>query len=244
MLFFMILPITEILFYFLLYNSARMKKTLCAILGCMLLICTHAQNKNSYSLKYDKQFRFQPFAVFDPFESGIKFGMDKMVKPRMAVGADVAVYLGTEGYTKWAPGFAVSPLVRWYTDEKLKGFVETVLTYKYTERTETGWLGMDCVDGVPSYEKFDSYKRRKNVVDLSGRLGYRDRLFKSEKWCFEMFAGLGLRYKMLSVKYPEPNVCLDIGDSGIDVIGYMGSTIPVNYFFVSVPAGIRFTRKL
>nr|WP_294907002.1 hypothetical protein [uncultured Lacibacter sp.] len=221
-----------------------MKKILCVLLGSMLLLSVYAQNKSAYSMKYDKQLRFQPFALLDPFESSIKFGMDKMVRPRMAVGADAAVYLTAEGFSKWAPGFAVSPLVRWYTDEKLKGFFETVLTYKHTERKETGWLGMDCVDGVSAYEKYDTYKRRKDVLDLSFRLGYRDRLFKSDKWCIEMFAGLGLRYKMLSIKYAEPNVCLDIEESGIDAIGYLGSTIPVNYFFVSVPAGIRFTRRL
>lgn len=196
-------------------------------------------------MKYDQQLRFQPLALLDPFESSIKFGIDKMVKPRMAVGADAAIYISSHGFSKWAPGFSVSPLVRWYTDEKLKGFVETVLTYKHTERKETGWLGMDCVDGVPAYEKYDTYKRRKDVIDFSFRLGYRDRLFKSDKWCIEMFAGLGLRYKMLSIKYPEANSCLDIDDdAGLDAIGYLGSTIPVNYFFISVPAGLRFTRKL
>ena len=71
----------------------------------------------------------------------------------------------------------------------------------------------------------------------------REPLFGSANWSFEMFIGLGARYKMFSLKYREANTCLQ--PDGIDAIGFFRNNVnPDNYAFFSVPMGIRLTRKL
>lgn len=170
--------------------------------------------------------------------------MDALLQPRLAAGADASVYFAADGYTKPLSGFAIAPFVRWYTNTRRNVFIETGMMYKFTQRKEEGWLGMDCVNDVPAYEKYDVYKRRKQVIDLSVRFGMREPLFKSSKWSFEMFIGLGVRHKMFSIKYAEANTC--VLEDGSDMIGFWGSNTnpPDNYTFVSVPMGLRFTRKL
>ena len=220
-----------------------MKKLFVTVTGCFLLFVAVAQKDTVVKNSYKQQLRLQPLALFDPFESSVRLGMDVMLKPRFAVGADVSVYFAADGYTKPLAGFAIAPFVRWYMNNRHSAFFEAGAMYKHTERKEEAWLGMDCVNGVPAYEKFDTYKRVKDVVDLSFRIGMRESLFGSPNWSYEMFIGLGARYKMFSIKHREANSCLP--PEGIDAIGFFGNNAnPENYAFFSVPMGIRFTRKL
>lgn len=218
-----------------------MKNTIVAMLCCILFFTAAAQSARG---DYKTQLRLQPLSLFDPLESNLRFGMDELLKPKLAVGADASVYFAADAYSKPLSGFAIAPFIRWYTSTRRNTFIETGMMYKFTQRKEEGWLGMDCVNDVPTYEKYDSYKRRKQVFDLSFRFGMRESLFKSPKWSFEMFVGLGIRYKMFSIKYAEANTC--IIEDGTDVIGFWGNTTnpPDNYAFISVPMGVRFTRKL
>lgn len=213
---------------------------------CLLFFATSAQKSTSDTIirnGYKQQLRFQPLSLFDLFESNARFGMDFMVRPRLAVGADLSVYFAADAYTKPLAGIAIAPMVRWYMNNRHNAYFEVGAMYKHTERTEEGWLDMDCVNGVPTYEKFDTYKRVKDVVDGSFRIGMREPLFGSPNWTFEMFIGLGVRYKMFSIKYKEPNTCLQL--EGIDAIGFFGNNVnPENYAFFSVPMGFRLTRKL
>ena len=220
-----------------------MKKLFVTVTGCLLLFVAFAQKDTVVKNSYKQQLRLQPLALFDPFESSVRLGADVMLKPRLAVGADVSVYFAADGYTKPLAGFAIAPFARWYMNNRHSAFFEAGAMYKHTERKEEAWLGMDCVNGVPAYEKFDTYKRVKDVVDLSFRIGMRESLFGSPNWNFEMFIGLGARYKMFSIKHREANSCLQ--PDGIDAIGFFGNNVNSdNYAFFSVPMGIRFTRKL
>ena len=220
-----------------------MKISFLILAGCLYISTATAQKDTVVKNSYKQQLRLQPLALFDPFESSVRLGADVMLKPRLAVGADVSVYFAADGYTKPLAGFAIAPLVRWYMNNRHSAFFEAGAMYKHTERKEEAWLGMDCVNGVPAYEKFDTYKRVKDVVDLSFRIGMREPLFGSPNWSFEMFIGLGARYKMFSLKYREANTCLQ--PDGIDAIGFFGNNVnPDNYAFFSVPMGIRLTRKL
>lgn len=220
-----------------------MKYAFFAALGCVLFFSVAAQKKVPVNKTYSQQLRLQPLALVDPFESSVRFGMDIMLKPKLSVGADASIYFAADGYTKPLGGFAIAPAVRWYQNDRLGSYFETVLLYKHTERKETEWLGMDCVNGVPAYEKYDTYKRRKDVLDLSVRFGLRESLFGSPNWCIELFVGVGVRYKMYSIKYSEPNTCLLANDE-IMINFFSNNPNPTNHAFFSVPAGLRLTRKL
>ena len=133
-------------------------------------------------------------------------------------------------------GFYVRPTLRWYSNDRLKLFTELVLMYKHTVRKENDWLGMDCVDDVPAYEKFTTYKQVRDVFDLSFRGGIRENLFQSKNWYFEFYLGIGLRQKFHSIKYNEANTCAPRVGNFFDIFHQNPSTTITT---ASLPAGMR-----
>lgn len=206
--------------------------------SCILLLFVSAQEQEKNKNDYRLAVRLSPLALLDPFETNLSIGIDYKVRKRLSVGGDIAVYIIREAFAENKPlsGFYVRPTLRWYSNDRLKLFTELVLMYKHTVRKENDWLGMDCVDDVPAYEKFTSYKQVRDVFDLSFRGGIRENLFQLKNWYFEFYLGIGLRQKFHSIKYNEPNTCAQRVDGFFDIINQNPSTTITT---ASLPCGIR-----
>lgn len=210
--------------------------------SCIVLHAANAQKKLQPG-DYKLQLRMNPLGVVDPFETNLSAGVDARIKKRLSVGGDMAVYLVRDGFSRSLNGFNVKPFLRLYAKGKWNTYSEIVLMYKHTVAKEEGWLGMDCVNGVPAYEKYDTYKNIKDVVDLSVRVGIRDHLFHSPDWFYEFYIGLGIRQKILSIGYAEPNTCVIAGNTSSS--GNLFSlAVPGRYTVLSVPSGMRLTKTI
>ena len=216
-----------------------MKCFFVVLISCMLLLFANAQetvkNKNDYKVA----LRVSPLALLDPIETNLSVGIDFKIRKRLSIGGDAAVYIAREVYAQSKPmsGFYVRPTLRWYSNERLKLFTELVLMYKHTVRKENGWLGLDCVNDVPAYEKFTEYKQVRDVFDLSIRGGIRENLFQSKNWFFEFFMGIGVRRKYHSIKYYEQNTCAPRAMGGFfDIFNQNPSS---NITTPTLPTGIR-----
>ncbi len=218
-----------------------MKVLFFVISSCIIVQFAAAQNKLQTN-DYKQQLRINPLGLLNPLETNLSVGYDVRVKKRLSLGADVAVYLARDAFSRPLNGFFVRPALRLYSKNKLKTYAELSLMYKHTVQKENGWLGMDCVNGVPSYEKFDEYKNVKDVFDISFRFGLRERLFHSANWFFECYMGLGIRQKIRSIKYAEKNTCLTADN--FETFSLFGQVTPGSYTSFSLPIGIRFTRTI
>jgi len=218
-----------------------MKVLFFVISSCIIVQCATAQNKLQTN-DYKQQLRINPLGILNPFETNLSVGYDVRVRKILSVGGDVGVYLARDAFSRPLSGFFVRPALRMYSKNKLKAYTELVLMYKHTVQKEEGWLGMDCVNGVPSYEKFDQYKYVRDVFDISFRFGFRERLFHSPNWFYEGYMGLGIRQKILSIKYAQKNTCLNNND--FETFSFFEQVTPGSYTSFSVPIGIRFTRTI
>lgn len=206
---------------------------------------TQAQYKPKHTdYNYLVNIRTSPFALLDPIENNLSIGADVKISKRFSTGADIAWFFARNflNTPKQLTGFYIRPGIRYYTSNKLDFFAEAVFMYKYTSRNEEGWIGMDCVNEIPSYEKFDSYRFVKNVYDVSIRGGIRHPLSTSGKLFFEYYFGIGVGTKIHTIKYNEINSCISPFqqiDRGFTNINLTGS-----FARVSVPMGFRLTYRV
>ncbi|RXK61968.1 hypothetical protein ESA94_02845 [Lacibacter luteus] len=220
-----------------------MKKIL-LLLAAFIVHAELKAQKKSFSPLYQTQLHISPLGLLDVIEHNVSAGFDTKVANRLYAGADVSAYFWSSTYSKPLNGFAVRPMLRLYNKRLQTDYVELVLMYKRTALKEQGWLGMDCVNNVPSYEKFDTYKRIKEVYDISFRYGTRQPFFSSGKWFYECYFGIGIRHKQYTVKYNEANSCmLDNGEVTLNFFGNSTGNTGRSTFF-SLPCGFRLVRTI
>lgn len=208
-------------------------------------ICTQAQYKpKPKDYNYILTVRLSPLALIDPLENNLSAGVDIKISKRFSMGGDIAWFFARNSFNraKQLNGFYVRPAIRFYTSDRLNFFVETVLMYKYTSRNEQGWIGMDCVNEIPSYEKFDNYRFVKNVYDLSIRGGIRQPVSSSGKLFLEFYFGIGAGTKNHFIKYEEINSC--ISPFQINSIGIINNNLTGSFARVSVPMSVRLAYKI
>jgi hypothetical protein len=169
-----------------------------------------AQRINTLSNDYKIHLRMSPLTLLDPVETSFSAGADVKVASRISVGGDAAWYFARNmANNEWKPlnGFSLRPTVRFYTSQRLNFFAEAVFMYKYTSRPDEGWLGMDCVNGIPSYEKFGKYRFVKNIYDFSVRWGLRTPISSNRKFFLEYYMGIGTGMKVQNIRYQDANSC-------------------------------------
>ena len=186
-----------------------------------------------------------PLTLLDPVETSFSAGVDVKVASRISVGGDAAWYFArnmANNVREPLNGFYLRPALRYYTSNRLNFFAEAVFMYKYTSRPDEGWLGMDCVNGIPSYEKFDRYRFVKNIYDFSVRWGFRTPLSSNRKLFLEYYIGVGGGVKIHNIRYNEANSCV-VNDfnNGFD---FTNSNQTGRFPRVSLPIGFRLAYTL
>lgn len=200
----------------------------------------HAQQKEIL-LKDTKFIRFSPSGLVDPIETNFSVGVEYRFADRWSFGSDAAWIFHSEYFehSKNTNGFIVRPAIRRYFGLWQRGFVEAGLFYKYVVYKMQDWLGRDCVNGVPSYEEYTTFNYRKQALGLNINTGLQGRLSQNGKLWYEIYIGIGARYKWQGV-INERNSCYT------NAAGLFEEVINSEEvkFYPSIPMGVRLLYRL
>jgi len=212
-----------------------MKLLLTLLLAAATLTLT-AQTKRP-PVVYQQAISISPFALADIDHMLLLTG-EYRLKPNLALLADVG-YIFASDYRSQidkTSGFNIRPALRFYHGQRNKGYLQAQAFYKRVNYTITDWVGKNCVNGVPAYEKLESFTYRKNVMGFHVVAGGVFPLSQSHKWLLDLYGGLGFRNKIHKL-VNEPDGCYELNTGGFLNFETNGNTI-------SVPMGVRITHVL
>jgi hypothetical protein len=213
------------------------------VLFCAMYTQNFAQTKTNERItkNFDINLRFSPLALARLKHNTVLFGVEKKLKGNFSISADAGYIFYTNyifnGSSHKANGFVVRPALRYYVSDRNRFYWEGALTYQLIDEQHTDFLGMNCVNSVPSFFKFSDFSMLRTTADASVRFGGCFNLFKSKKLFLEMFAGVGARYRGYRIKSADANTCYTISTLlGEQIINSSSTT---NAFSVIAPGGIR-----
>ncbi|MBE7173661.1 MAG: DUF3575 domain-containing protein [Williamsia sp.] len=208
----------------------------------LLLLCSwlcqaaRAQSTPPITRHYKAGLRFNFVGLADPIDNNISVGGEFPFHPSWSVTADLA-YIEHSSYfsnTRRTGGYMVKPAIRFYPASfHHSGFFEAVLFYKRVNYHQRDWLGMDCVDGVPTYEQYKNFVYRKEVMGFNLQMGFQTALSSNKRFGLEGWLGLGLRVRHQDVA-GEENACYNATWRSFDINGHSGTVV-----LSSFPAGLR-----
>lgn len=184
-------------------------------------------------------FRLNFTGLVDPVESNFSVGFEKRIKQKMSLAADLA-YIFYSIYfenIKGASGFIFRPSYRIFIDEKSRGYFDTEIHYKHVDYNIEDWLGRNCVDGIPAYEEFTTFKYKRDILGVHFKIGYQGMLSRNGKLWYEIYTGAGIRSRWEKLKN-EPGSCYN---NATAVIEFNGINQNISY---AVPTGLRLLYRL
>lgn len=172
---------------------------------CLLLLLLQfagmplkAQKKNKGAMPAGTMLvRFNFLGLIDPLESNLSGGLEYKKTPQLSYTADLGyVYFsGIMGNVKRTNGLIFRTAVRYYSKSTPQLFGELEFHNKLVVYRKHDWLGMDAVNGVPSYEEYKYFNYSKYVGALSIKTGYQGSLSKDKRWWMELYMGFGVKYR-------------------------------------------------
>lgn len=206
-----------------------------AICICLLILCTfnaiaQKEKRKQYAAP-QLVVNFHPLALLNP-DQRLMFGAERRLNSRLSVLGDVGVIVRS-GYldeAHSANGFELRPAIRYYYSRKNTGFVQGQIHYRLANYKLHDWLGYDCVNGVPAYEKLQQFSFQKSQVGAAIVTGGTERL--GRHWQIDVSVGLGLVYRTQKVTgetqccyFPEGN--------------FFGNTQQPNAWIPVVPVAVK-----
>lgn len=179
--------------------------------------------------------RTSPFSLADPMHPNFTIGAEYMLKNNQAVGLDYSFILNVvSGGGDYHRGFIIRPTYKFFFNTERSQFIELDFFWKKLYTPQTDWLGMNIVNGVPSYYQFMNYNIIKDVNGINVKFGKKQELFDSRIF-FEIYIGLGVRFKRYKIEeFPDSNF-------NIRELGTFARQLQTNetYWSVSFPMGVR-----
>ena len=165
----------------------------------LLLLCTLAVaaqgDSDVYLPGHRKAVSFNPLALAN-YDQMLMPGMEWRSRRQWSVVADVGIVVNS-GYLReenTAGGFALRPALRYYHGRVDGGYIQMQFQYARVRYKLYDWLGKDCVDGVPAYERLQHFVYRKQTFSaafVAGRL-----LELGPHWFVDISAGLGVQQRV------------------------------------------------
>jgi hypothetical protein len=152
--------------------------------------------------------RFNATTIIDPIETNLSLGVEHKFTNIWSAGLDVG-YVFQSSYfeaSNKASGIILRPAIRLYSGTFKRGYIEAELQYKRVVSKIIDWLGRSCVNGVPAYSEYTSFKAVKSTYGLNLKYGYQGKLSKKGKTWIEPYIGLGIRLKSNEI-LNEQNSC-------------------------------------
>jgi hypothetical protein len=166
--------------------------------------------KNTFSLKV------HPLAAIDFLDPNLMLGVEYRISERVATVVNLG-YIYFSNYYRdktGANGFIIRPAIRYYASENKRFFLEAELHFKKLTYKMYDWLGMNCVNNVPTFNMLTNFDYIKRVMGFNAKVGRVSRLSKnSNKVSLEYFTGLGIKIKKIYLGKSVPeNSCYNITD--------------------------------
>jgi len=206
-----------------------MKPFLLALSICFSLMI-HAQKRSP--LQYKRAFTFNP-SLLAGVDYTAMLGVEHRLKNNVGLVLDAGYvfhssYFGSDKIRS-ANGYNLRPGIRWYMKQG-REYLQMQLFYKQVNYTVHDWLGKDCVDRVPTYEQLQNFAYRKKAIALNMMVGELYNL--SDDLYLEIYAGIGLKYKMQGPT--EANSCYLDQDGNVGFDMYNEKSVTPN-----VPIGLK-----
>jgi hypothetical protein len=148
--------------------------------------------------------------LIDLMEMNLSGGIEYRRNKRWSVASDAGwiFYSNYFENIKSTGGIILRPSVRAYFQNPWRTFAELEFHYKNVTYKIEDWLGRGCVNGIPSYEEYTTFKYRKQVTGINVKFGYQGRLSRNNKLWFEYYIGIGARKKSEAI-VKEEDSCYD-----------------------------------
>jgi hypothetical protein len=210
-----------------------MKKICCVVL-LLWALGAAAQNEKTGRPKHPPHnvvVTFNPLALLNT-DQRLMFGAEYRIKERISLVADAGVvvnsgYMTQQGKTN---GIELRPALRYYYSRQGSGFIQGQLHYRAVNYKLHDWLGMACVNGVPTYEKLQDFTFQKQQAGAALVTGGTERLGKH--WLLDVSVGFGLVYRTQEVKGAE-NCCYLPPDN------FFGNASQNNMWLPIVPISVK-----
>lgn len=162
-------------------------------LTCISL-CSRAQTRHSV-FHFNDAITFNP-SVLIATDNTAMLGVERQLPHHLSLALDAgyifATYYIQNNTLKGTSGFTVRPALKYYNTSG-KGFLQFQVSYKQVNYKLEDWLGKDCVNGTPAYEKFQAFTFRKKDLSFNAMAG---ELFRFSNTVFlELYGGLGAKLK-------------------------------------------------
>jgi hypothetical protein len=202
-----------------------MQKLFLGVLFLLGSIHAFTQNNKADNINGDvltiqpKQWllKMNPLNFFD-FEPTIVLGAEYRLKNNIAISLDAGYVLTSliESDFYRADGFMIKPGIRYYLPATKRTYVEAELMHKQVNYQKLDWLGMGCVNDVPSYTELRRFTQRKNVTAFNIKIGRMASVVSTKKGnnfnrslFVDYYFGLGVRYKRYSLVHAPDNSCYE-----------------------------------
>lgn len=212
-----------------------MKLILTLLLAAATLSLTAQTNRGP--VVYKQAISLSPLALAD-IDHTVMLTGEYRPNPKVGLLVDAGYIFASEyrSNIKRTAGFNIRPAVRMYHGRRNRGYLQAQAFYKMADYTLNDWIGKDCVDGVPAYQKLEDFTYRKNVMGFNIIAGGVLPLSPSHKWLVDLYGGLGFRSKKHKV-VNEPDGCYDLNTGGFFNFEVDGTSI-------SLPMGVRITHVI
>lgn len=172
-------------------------------ISLLLIMCSNvciAQNKIFTPPPGTTFIRFNPLGLLDPGDMNISVGAERFIRPRLSVASDIAFIFRSSNFAqaRRSTGFVFRPAIRFYPN-RTAFFLEGELHYKQVNHQIRDWLGMDAVNGIPSYERFTDFTYRRNTYGFHLKAGRIMQSFLGTNLWWEVYAGVGARFYQFKV---------------------------------------------
>lgn len=142
-------------------------------------------------------------------------------------------------YAPMAKGFRIRPEIRYYVPGRghsYKLFFAQEISYKRVSYLEE-WI--QPVRSNPSgwdvdYEKISTYEKVKNIYGTSGKVGAQFFFDARHKYMFELYIGLGLKYRDVAFKDKAPSADSYLENNGSYLVDEPRTGLTIN-----MPMGIK-----
>lgn len=174
--------------------------------------------------------RANPMGLADVLDGNLSVGMERYLNSRWSLTTDLSfifysAYLPTN---RRALGYIIKPALRFYTSSERSLFMEISFFYKRCGYKVKDWLGKDCVNDVPAYEKYETFIFSKRVTGINVQAGWRRDLTRNKLWRMELYIGLGIRRKWQDVR-GDPMDCYQtnsVFNTEINQTTFIGGSLP------------------
>ncbi len=182
-----------------------MKTIVCSL----LLFCSFAVvaqgDPDVYLPRHRLAVSFNPLALAN-FDQMVMPGMEWRFRRQWSVVTDLGLVVKS-GYLQeqnTASGFALRPALRFYHGRSERVYIQMQLQYAAVRYKLYDWLGKDCIDGVPAYERLQHFRYRKQTFSAAFVAG--KQLELGPKWFIDISAGLGAQQRVQGLT-GEENCC-------------------------------------